>query len=196
MEKTVEGGDPEKCQVDHKPSAIMGDSNSCCGGEPAHAESAEDCNGNMPRHERFTDEAGGRRYDRSKAPKPQDGSNKADDVRTGLTQAGIVGVKCVLRCQRESHPRRHESRDECDENRRRMGELREKSCRTQCPNKCDARTQPTDSCKMVKRACHGSISRLFVFRRLTNRQTHVLCQTASGETGFAPERPRANRPTC
>ena len=69
MEKTVEWGDPEKCQVDHKPSPIMGDSKSCCCGEPAHAESAEDRNGHMPRHERFTDEAGGRRHDRSQGPK-------------------------------------------------------------------------------------------------------------------------------
>jgi len=169
MEKTVEGGDPKKCQVDHKTSAIVRDSKSSCCGKPAHAESAEDCNGHMPRDERFTDEAGGRRHDRSKTPKPQDGSNKADDVRTGLTQAGIVGVEWVLRCQRESHPRRHETRDECHENRRRMSELREKSCRTQCRNKCGTRTQPSGQLQNGERACHGSISRLFVFRRLTNR---------------------------
>ena len=108
MEKTIERGDPEKCQVDHKPSPNMGDSNSCCCGEPAHAESAEDRN-----REYATARAARRRSCWSPArsfampQSPKSGGKEADDVRTGLTQAGIVGIEWVLRCQRESHPRRH-----------------------------------------------------------------------------------------
>ena len=54
---------------------------------------------------------------------------------TDLTETGIVGVERVLRAERESHTGCHETRDECEENGRRMGELRENTSGAQCYNK-------------------------------------------------------------
>ena len=42
MEKSIKRGNPEKSHMDHESSPYMGNSNSDCAREPAHAESAED----------------------------------------------------------------------------------------------------------------------------------------------------------
>ena len=94
-----------------------------------------------PRHERFTDEPSGRRYDRCKAPKSQDNSNKGDDVRNEPDSSGRsrrqMGLALPTRKPSPPPP-------ELATRARKIGgawvKLREKSCRAQCTDKCGAGT--------------------------------------------------------
>ena len=59
---------------------------------------------------------------------------------TDLTETSIVGVEWVLRAKCESHTGCYEARDECGENGRRMGELRDNTSGAQRYNKRGAGT--------------------------------------------------------
>jgi len=107
MEEAVEGRDPKKCQVNHKPRPIMRDSKSCCCSKPTHAEGTEDRNRKLPRHQRLANEDADGGNDIHDAIQSHHGRKGADDVRTGLTQAQVVGVEKVFRRQYESHPGSH-----------------------------------------------------------------------------------------
>ena len=99
MEKTVEGGDPEKCQMDHQPSVIGGHPRFCCRSKPTHAKCAGDGNGHMPRDRRLANEDAGSGHDIHNAPESHRGRKGGDEMRTDLTKTRIVRVEWVLRCQ-------------------------------------------------------------------------------------------------
>ena len=141
MEKTVEGGDPEKCQMDHQPSVIGGHSRFCCRSKPTHAKCPDDGNGQTPWDQRLANEDADSRHDIHNAPESHDGRKGADEMHTDLTETRTVGVEWVLRCQHQSHPSCYYARDECEKNRGRMGELCEKTSHAQCCDKRGAGTQ-------------------------------------------------------
>ena len=57
-----------------------------------------------------------------------------------LNKTRIIGVERVLRVKRESHTGDHETRDDCEENGRRMGKLPDNTSGAQCYNKRGAGT--------------------------------------------------------